>query len=289
VLRAKLAQSGHEVTVLTRQTSAAEYGNEKFTVWDGKAAGLWISSLEGADAVINLAGENIAAQRWTPSRKQEILASRVDATRAIVEAIGLVREKPSLLINASAVGYYGDAFDQELSETSPKGQGFLAETCGLWEAEARKAEMSGVRVVLARLGPVLGERGGMLSKMLPPFRYFMGAPLGTGRQWIPWVHQEDVTGAFLFMLEHGNLSGPVNVVSEFPVTMKGFCHDLAKVLRRPCWPPVPSRILKMLMGEMTDIVLLSQKVQPRRLLEAGYHFKHRELSAALAWILKAQA
>jgi uncharacterized protein (TIGR01777 family) len=285
-LRSRLLEAGHELIVLTRRAGAGENGREKFIFWDGKTSGEWVDCLDGTDAVINLAGENIAAKRWTCSRKQEILESRVNATRAIVEAIKAIRQKPSLLINASAVGYYGDDPDRELTEKSLQGEGFLAETCAQWEAEARKAETLGVRVILARLGPVLGENGGMLAKMLPPFRCFLGAPLGTGRQWIPWVHRDDVTEIFLFLLGRQDLSGPVNVVAGAPATMREFCLVLAKVLRRPCWPPVPSFFLRMLMGEMAAIVLSSQKVMPERLLKAGYRPRHRDLTAAISGILK---
>jgi uncharacterized protein len=284
-LREKLALAGHEVIVLTRQGRAQATGREKFVVWNGRGSGDWTSCLDGADAVINLAGENIAAKRWTPFRKQEILSSRVDATRAIVNAIELSPKKPAVLINVSAVGYYGDAAGRELTEASEKGAGFLAETCGAWEAEALRAERSGVRVVLARLGPVLGEKGGMLSKMLPPFRAFLGAPLGTGRQWIPWVHREDVTGAFLFTLEHQGISGPVNVTAPAPATMTGFCKALARALHRPLWFPVSSFLLKGCMGEMAMIVLSSQKAVPEKLLQAGYRFGHPDLAEAFASIL----
>ena len=282
----KLLSAGHEVIVLTRQSASGKTGREKFVAWDGRTVGAWGECLDGSNAVINLSGENIASKRWTAFQKQKILGSRVEATRAIVNAIKLVRRKPELLINVSAVGYYGDAADLELTETSAQGLGFLAKTCGLWEAEARKAEPLGVRVILARLGPVLGEKGGMLSKMLPPFQLFLGAPLGPGRQWIPWVHREDVTEALLFMLEKSGFSGPVNVTSQTPVTMKEFCRTLAGTLRRPCWPPVPPFFLKMLMGEMATIILASQKALPEKLLRAGYRFRYTDLSAALAAILK---
>lgn len=285
-LREKFLRAEHDLVVLTRRSMAGERGRETFGVWEGRGHGDWVAHLDGADAVINLTGENIAAKRWTQEQKQRILSSRVDATRAIVNAIGLAKQKPALLINASAVGYYGDVPDQELTEFSAKGTGFLADTCGHWETEACKAESFGVRVILARLGPVLGEKGGMLSRMLPPFWFFMGAPLGTGRQWIPWIHRDDVTEAFLFMLEHGNLSGPVNVTAPAPVTMTGFCKGLAKALHRPLWFPVPSFILKGLMGEMSAIVLSSQKALPQKLLEAGYRFGYPGLEESLQVILK---
>jgi len=285
-LREKFFSAGHEVTVLTRQNGGGEIKGGEFVSWDAKDPGDWISCLDGADAVINLVGENIATKRWTQAQKQKILLSRVNATRAIVNAIGFVRQKPALLINVSATGYYGDASDLELTEASAQGAGFLAETCGRWEAEACKAEELGVRVVLARLGLVLGEKGGMLSKMLPPFRLSIGAPLGSGKQWISWVHQEDVTGAFLFILQHGELSGPVNVTAPAPVTMTEFCSMLARVLHRPSWFPIPPFLLKMFMGEMAMIVLSSQRALPQKLLEAGYQFAHPDLAEAFESILK---
>lgn len=285
-LRKKLLSAGHEVIVLTRKSGAQGVDREKFVIWDGKTPGDWTANLEDADAVINLAGENIAAKRWTSARKQELLSSRVDATRAIVCAIEQTRKRPAVLINVSAVGYYGDVPEKELTETDSRGSGFLAEVCEKWEAEARRAEELGVRVVLARLGPVLGERGGMLSKMLPPFRFFIGGSLGAGKQWIPWVHQEDIIGAFLFMLEHEDISGPVNVAAPVPVIMKNFCSVLGNVLHRPAWFSAPGFILKMFLGEMSAIILSSQKAVPHKLLQAGYPFRHSELSEALRAILK---
>ena len=285
-LRRELLSAGHELVVLTRQAQAGEAERETLVAWDGKTAGVWAAHLEGADAVINLAGENIAAKGWTAERKEVLLSSRVNATRAIVTAIGQVRAKPSVLINVSAVGYYGDTADEVLTETSVRGQGFLAETCELWESEARKAEPFGVRVILARLGPVLGEQGGMLSKMIPPFRFFVGAPLGSGRQWIPWVHRDDVIGAFLFMLGCREFSGPVNITAPFPVTMKDLSRALAGVLHRPCWFPAPGCLLRMVLGEMSSIILSSQKALPQKLLKAEYRFRYEHLSAALAAIFR---
>ena len=285
-LREKLLSASHEVTVLTRSPRAATTVREKFVAWDGKTLGGWAACLDGADAVINLAGENIAAARWTAARKRAIVSSRVDATRAIVNAIQSARRKPAVLINASAVGYYGDVPDGFLTDASSRGKGFLAETCEQWEAEAGKAVHFGTRVVLARLGPVLGEKGGMLSRMVLPFRCFLGAPLGTGRQWIPWIHHEDVTGAFLFVLENVDFSGPVNFTSPAPVTMKVFCGILAKILRRPCGFPVPGFLLKLFLGEMSAMVLSSQKAFPVKLIRTGYQFRYPMLPEALGSLLE---
>jgi len=288
-LRKKLLSAGYEVIVLTRKTKTGENEHEKFVAWDGKTVGSWAACLNGADAVINLAGENIALKRWTAARKQVILSSRIDATRAIVNAIGQIKRKPAVLINASAVGYYGNVPGEELTETSSRGDGFLAEICEQWETEARKAESHGIRVVVARLGPVLGEQGGVLSRMLPPFRFFVGAPLGAGKQWVPWVHQEDVARVFLFMLERADLAGPVNVTAPVPVTMKEFCSALGKALHRPSWFPVPGFFIKILLGEMASIVLSSQRAIPRKLLQAGYEFQYPCLSMAFGAIFKKEA
>jgi uncharacterized protein (TIGR01777 family) len=280
-IRKEFLSAGHEVTVLTRSGNSAKNEREKFIVWDGKTEGDWAAHLEGAGAVINLSGENIAAKRWTAARKEVLLSSRIDATRAIVNAIGKLKDKPAVLVNASAVGYYGDHLDAELTEAAVCGNGFLAEICERWEAEARKASTYGVRVVLARFGPVLGDHGGMLAKMVLPFRFFAGAPLGSGKQWIPWVHREDAAQALCFLLEHKELSGPVNITAPVPATMKEFSRALAAALRRPLWFPVPAFLLKAFLGEMAAVVLSSQRAVPQKLLEAGYHFKYPHLSGAL--------
>jgi len=299
-----LLSSGHEVFVLTRKVSTASIKKIKSVAWDAKTQGNWAACFDGADAVVNLTGENIAGARWSEDRKKRLLSSRVDATRAVVNAMQNARNRPPVLINASAVGFYGDVPDAVLTETSARGDGFLAETCEEWEAEAHKAELFGTRVVLARLGPVLGEKGGpsgkqdkacpsspggMLSRMIFPFRFFIGAPLGTGRQWIPWIHLEDVAGIFLFMIERGDLEGAVNITSPEPVTMKTFCGALAKILRRPCGVPIPGFLLKMMLGEMSAVVLSSQKVLPEKLISAGYRFRYRDISEALGSILKKSA
>jgi hypothetical protein len=285
-LRKMLLTAGHEVIVLTREPRIAETEREKFVIWDGATAGDWVAYLEGSDAVINLTGENIAAKRWTALRKRKLLSSRVDVTRLIVTVIGQTKKKPVTLINVSAVGCYGDVAEGELFETGKRGEGFLARVCEQWEAEARKAESFGVRVVLARLGPVLGEQGGMLSKMLPPFLFFMGGPLGDGKQWISWVHLADVAGAFLFILRRKDLCGPVNITAPHPVTMEEFCSLLGGVLCRPCWFPTPSFFLRAFLGEMASIILSSQKVMPQKLLQAGYKFQYPHLSGAFRVIFK---
>lgn len=288
-LRDALIARGHQLIVLSlhsRGGVASEVRNgELFIPWDGRTAGDWARFVEGSDAVINLAGENLAAKPWTSQQKQKILFSRIHATQAIVLAIEKAQKKPRCLISASAVGYYGDTNGKEVSEESLCGRGFLAEVCERWEAEARRAEVFGVRVVLPRLAPVLERNGGMLSKMLLPFRLFLGGPLGSGCQGVPWVHREDVIQSFLFMLENPSLSGPVNVVAPGAVTMKQFCAVLGKTIHRPSWFPVPAWALRLLMGEMADMVLFSQQVIPRKLLQAGYLFRYPDLKKTLDSII----
>jgi uncharacterized protein (TIGR01777 family) len=246
--------------------------------------GPWVEKLEGADAVINLAGESIAAKRWTAAQKELIVNSRLDATKVLVDAIGRVSAKPSVLVNASAVGYYGNVESGDVTEDHAKGTGFLADTCVRWEAEANRAKTLGGRVVIIRIGIVLEKGGGALSKMIPPFQMFLGGPLGSGRQWFPWVHREDVIGAILFALQNPNLSGPVNAVSPNPVTMKEFCKALGRAMHRPSSAPVPAFMVKLLLGEMSEMLLTGQRAVPKKLQDAGYRFRYPELDNALAAI-----
>jgi hypothetical protein len=254
-------------------------------LWDGVRSGAWAGEIEDADAVINLAGEPIAAKRWSPARKQKILRSRIDPTRALVEAIHAARKKPGVLINASAVGYYGDVPDGAVSEDHPGGSGFLADTCERWEREALIAREAGVRVALMRIGIVLGEGGGALSKMLLPFRFLVGGPLGTGSQWFPWIHSDDVVGAFVHVLLTPDLDGPINTTAPEPVTMKQFCFALGNVLRRPSWVSFPAPLLRTIMGEMAVMVLSGQKAVPQKLLASGYNFRHSNVLGALEAVL----
>lgn len=289
-LRDELLVRGHQLIVLSHLSAghkASEKRNcELFVPWDGRTLGEWARFVDGAGAVINLSGENIAAKPWTPEQKQKILASRVNATRAIVQAIEKAQTRPKSLINVSAVGYYGDVPTGEVTEQAPRGQGFLAEVCERWENKARQAESFGVRVVLPRFAPVLEKNGGMLAKMLFPFRFFVGGPLGPGRQGMPWVHREDVIRAFVFMLDNPLLSGPVNVAAPDIVTMKEFCKVLGKTLHRPSWLPVPAFMLRRIMGEMADMVLFSQRVIPQKLFQAGFVFRYPDLTRALRAILQ---
>ncbi len=277
-LRKKLLEEGHEVMVLVREVQESPSDAAKYMPWDGRSPQ---TKIEAADAIINLAGENISARPWTPAQKEKILRSRIEATKALVLTIGQMKKKPSILINASAIGYYGDVPSGEVTEQSPRGRGFLAEVCEAWEAEAKKAEALGVRVVLARLGVVLGPGGGMLGKIVPPFRFFTGGPLGSGEQWISWVHIEDLIRIFLFILGSSGFSGAVNVTAPIPVPMKDFCKALGRVLKRPSWLPVPGFLLKFFLGELSEALLSGQKALPVRLRQAGYVFQYPDPGSAL--------
>ena len=287
-LRRRLLEKGHQVTLLTRNPSSVKTEGDrlKAALWDGKNSGAWTAEVDGAGAIINLAGEPIVAKRWSKKQKERILTSRLDATRAIVSAVAKATQKPKVLVNASAVGFYGDAPEGEVTESSPAGNDFLAGICKRWEEEAQRAQAHGVRVVRLRTGIVLEKGGGALQKMLLPFKLFVGGPLGSGRQWLPWVHREDVIGAILFVLENQSVSGAINMTAPTPVTMKQFCTTLGTVMDRPSWAPVPSFVLKIVLGEMSEVVLTGQKAIPKKLREAGYPFLFPKLEEALVGILR---
>lgn len=280
-LVAHLAEEGHEVVLLTRTLQQESRPGVRRVLWDGVRGGAWVGEIDGADAVINLAGEPIAAQRWSPAQKEKILRSRIDATRAVVEAIRGAVTRPRVLINASAVGYYGDVPEGEVTEERKPGSGFLAETCLHWEEEAAKAKDLGVRVAMMRTGIVLGDGGGALARMLVPFRLYVGGPLGNGAQWFPWIHRDDVVGALVHVLQTPSLDGPVNTSAPEPVTMRQFCLVLGNVLHRPSWMPVPAYLLRLVMGEMAVLVLSGQRTVPRKLLASGYKFRYHNVLQAL--------
>ncbi len=252
---------GHGVQVLSRRTG-----------WNVDAA---------SDVIVNLAGEPIAGKRWTEIQKQKIIQSRLQATQAVVEALAQSSPKPKVLINASAIGFYGPRGDEILDESAGRGEGFLAKTCGLWENEARKAEKFGARVVLLRIGIVLGKGGGALAKMLPPFRFFIGGPLGSGRQWMSWIHIEDLVRLMEYVALEEGFRGPVNATAPNPVTMKEFARALGLALHRPAFMPVPGFALKILLGEMSEMLLTGQKVLPRKAQVSGFSFNFNKLHDSL--------
>ncbi len=278
-----LLRAGHRLTLLTRDANAVRPSGVTVIRWDGKNPGSWCASVAEADAVLNFAGEPMAGRRWTRAEKRKILESRIDATRAIVSSLA-GRGRPAVLVNASAVGFYGSVPEGSVTEEHAAGSGFVAEVCQQWE-EAARAAPPAVRVVILRMGVVLGRGGGALQKMIAPFRFFAGGTLGTGKQWLSWVHVDDVAGAVLFALNSGTLHGPVNVTAPKPVTMKSFALSLGKILRRPSWTRVPGPVLRLIAGETAGMLLTGQCVVPARLLAVGYRFRFPDLEHALRDII----
>jgi uncharacterized protein len=282
-----LALAGHTVCRLVRPESKSEGGpKDGFAVtWNPKTGELGGAGV-GPDAVVNLAGASIAEGRWSAERKELLRTSRIETTRALVQALAKMNVRPSVMVSASAIGVYGDRGDETLTETSKAGTGFLAELSQEWEAEALKAEALGIRVVVARIGIVLAREGGALKKMLPPFKLGAGGRLGNGKQWMSWVALEEVVGILRMAIENASVRGPVNVVAPQPVRNAEFTKTLAKVLRRPALFPAPAFALRLALGEMADALLLSsQRVVPGALEKVGYKFRQAELGPALASIL----
>jgi uncharacterized protein (TIGR01777 family) len=274
---------GHNVLRLVRRTPQA--ADE--IAWDPAAGTLAPGALEAVDAVVNLAGENVAAGRWTAARKEALLRSRVDATRTLVAAMAKMTRKPSVFVSASANGFYGDRGDEMLTETSSIGRGFLPEVCLAWETHAEGAAKRGIRTVLARFGVILAADGGALGKMLPLFRASLGGRLGNGRQWMSWITLEDVVGVIEHALRDGRCSGPINVVAPNAVTNTEFTHTLGRVLGRPAILPAPAWGLRLAFGQMADDALLaSTRALPKRLAETGYVFRHPVLEPALRAVLQ---
>lgn len=255
----------------------------ELVTWTPEAPGDWQATIDGADAVINLAGANIGDGRWTPERMDAIRSSRVRSTELLAEAIASAKKKPKVFVSGSACGYYGiDTGDRVRTEESPPGHDFLAEVCKDWEGAAEPARRAGVRVVQPRLGIVLGRGGGVLARMVPVFRAFLGGPVGHGTQYVSWVHMRDVVHAFEAMIDRDDLSGPCNVTAPEPVTMNAFAETLAEVMRRPALFRVPDFAVKLAMGQMSEVVLTGPRAIPRRLVDAGYAFVFPELASALA-------
>jgi uncharacterized protein (TIGR01777 family) len=275
----------YEVIALSRDASRAakSIGDwAKAVEWDGRTTGSWLQQANGAFAIINLAGENIASGRWNESRKAGILHSRLDSTRAVIEAIKQMDKKPNVVIQASAIGFYGPRQDEQIDEDSPSGKGFLASVCQRIESSTEEIEALGVRCVVIRTGVVLGRDGGAFEKLVKPFRFFLGGHVGSGRQWFSWIHLEDEVAAIKFLMENEDLKGAFNLTAPEPVTMKEFCKILGKVLHRPAWMKVPAFAAKLAFGEMANEMLLSgQKVLPKRLLNTNFNFKYTDVKQAL--------
>lgn len=254
--------------------------------WDPAAGELAPAALAEVDAVINLAGENLAAGRWTAARREAILRSRVDTTRTLVAAMGRTERRPAVFINASATGIYGDRGDDELTEASAPGSGFLADVCRAWEEPLAEVAQLGIRTIALRLGVVLTPQGGALAKMLPAFRAGVGGRLGHGRQWMSWITLDDLLGVIGHGLTHPACAGPVNAVAPQSVTNAVFTAALGRVLRRPTVLPVPAFVLRLLFGQMADEALLSStRAVPKTLLDTGFKFRQGEIEPALRQLL----
>jgi uncharacterized protein (TIGR01777 family) len=284
-----LRQRGDTVLVLSRRAKAIEGLNCELIHGDPTQPGDWQDRAAECDAIINLAGENIVGKRWNDEVRRTLQESRVKATENCVQ--GITRQprradgSPKILVNASAIGYYGPHGDEELDENSPPGNDFLASVCVDWEKAALPAKDAGVRVVLSRIGVVLADDGGPLAKMLLPFKFGLGGPMGSGKQWFSWIHRDDVIGLITMALDNPNASGPMNATAPQPVTNKNFGKALGRALGRPAFMPTPGFMLKLVMGDGAEIVLTGQKVLPKRAQEWGYSFRFPNLDGALADIL----
>ncbi|MFQ5667793.1 MAG: TIGR01777 family oxidoreductase [Candidatus Binatia bacterium] len=276
-----LSERGHEVVAVSRDAGAAHArlgSSARVVEWTDR----WQTAVNEADAIVNLAGEPVAGGRWTPARKERIRASRVETTRSVVAAIERVQHRPAVLVNASAVGYYGPRGDEAVTEDTPAGNDFLARVCVAWEEAARRAASLGTRVVRLRLGVVLGKRGGALQRMRTPFKLFVGGPLGSGTQWVPWIHCDDVTGLIQLALDNPGACGAINATAPNPCTMRTFCETLGKALRRPSWLPLPASVLRLALGEMAQMFLTGQRALPAAAERLGYRFRYATLEQALA-------
>lgn len=282
----RLLQEGHEVTILVRPV-----GEEKAVVTgacplrgDPTQRGPWQEEVRKFNVIINLAGASIFS-RWTEEQKQAIRESRISTTRNIVDAMQTSGSNGFTLFSTSAVGYYGFHGDEDLTEDSPPGTDFLATVAVEWEDETQRAREKGARVIITRFGIVLGRGGGALGQMIPIFRKFIGGPIGSGSQWFSWIHMKDLTEAFIFLLNHPEISGPVNVCSPMPVRNRNLAQALGRVLHRPSFMPAPGFMIKLVLGEFGSVILQGQKVLPRRLLESGFVFEYPEIGKALESVI----
>jgi len=287
-----LREAGHEMTVLTRrpEEAARELGSgTRAVAWDGRTvAPGWAGEIRQADAVVNLSGANIGTRRWTQARKRELLASRVDSTRAIVGAIAEADagQRPKVLVTASGIDYYGDRDDEQpLCEDAPAGSSFLARLCVEWEAAAREAEPLGVRVASVRTALAMGKGAFAVTMLLLPFRLLAGGPLGSGRQWFTWIHLDDLIGLYCLAIEDDRVRGPLNAVAPDVRREREVAAAIGRVLHRPSWLPVPGFMLRLVLGERADLLLHGRRAAPCRAQELGYSFRYPHLEEALATVV----
>lgn len=289
-LVAALARDGHDLTILTRRQvlePAGRHSGVRLVTWNPSVAeATWADTVHGADVVINLAGDSIAEGRWTAAKKQRILQSRLDATRSLVAAISGAASPPGLFLSGSAVGFYGPRGGETVTESDEAGRDFLASVCVQWEQDAVRAASSRTRVICLRTGLVLDTKGGALPKMLWPFRLGVGGPLGSGRQYMPWIHRRDWVDLVTFLLSESSATGAVNATAPAPVTNAVFTRTLGRVLHRPAILPAPAFALRLVLGEMADALLLTgQRVVPAAAQRLGFRFTHTELESALGELL----
>jgi hypothetical protein len=286
-LTQKLAQEGHEVTVLTRRLKDQSEGGKGISYAEGDPTqkGAWQEKIAGQDVVINLAGASIF-RRWSDAAKKLIWDSRIETTKNLIDALLPRKGKETHLFSTSAVGYYGFHQDEVLDEASPSGEGYLADLSKEWETAALKAKDYGVQVTLMRFGIVLGKRGGALQQMITPFKWWMGSPLGSGKQWFSWIHEQDLVDIFLFLINKKEISGAVNCTAPNPVTNRDLTKTLGEVLGKPTFMPgVPGFVMSLVLGEFGSVLLKGQRVVPKKLLDAGFRFSFPDLRSALKDLL----
>jgi uncharacterized protein (TIGR01777 family) len=283
----QLSDLGHSIIVLSRRTEPPHglKENVRLVHWRGPEEDIPDEAFDQIDAVINLAGESIGSGRWSVARKNRIFDSRILTTRHLAAKIAAMTAKPRLFISGSAVGYYGPHGDEEITEASPPGSDFLAVVCSHWEEEAKTVVRHGVRLALLRTGVVLGPGGGALPRMMLPFELFVGGPVGSGRQVLSWIHRDDLVGLIRFVLDNDHVSGPINATAPGPVTNRQFARVLGRVMGRPAFLPTPGFLLRLALGEMSELVLAGQRVVPKRALEYKFAFQYPELEGALRNVL----
>lgn len=289
-LATDLARDGNEIIILGRRPERV-IGlprNVRAEKWDGRTTEGWHSLANGADAIVNLAGEDISSKRWSDERKLAIRQSRLNASQAVVQAVKAAVNKPAVVIQASGIGYYGPCGNEEITEETPPGHDFLAKLATDWEASTASLEALGVRRVVIRTGVVLSIAGGAFPRMLLPFKFFVGGRLGNGRQWFPWIHIADEVGAIRFLIENKTARGPFNLTAPVPLNNAGFSRLLGKQLHRPSLIPTPAFALQLVFGEMATILLDGQRALPKRLLQLGYTFRFPEADMALRDLLEVQ-
>ncbi|MDB9310084.1 TIGR01777 family oxidoreductase [Aphanizomenon sp. CS-733/32] len=287
----RLHTEGHRILVLTRNPTFAQkvfpspaFPNLEIIAYTPTVSGTWQDAIAGCKGVVNLAGEPIAEGRWTPERKQEILNTRKLGTQKIVEAIAKANPRPSILVNTSAIGYYGTSETASFNEDSASGNDFLSQVCREWEQEATKVKDTSVRLVILRFGIVLGN-GGALGKMITPFKLFAGGPIGSGQQWFSWIHLDDIVGLIIQSLTKSTMEGVYNATAPQPVRMNDLSTTMGNVMNRPSWLPVPGFAIEAILGDGAKVVLEGQKVLPKRTLESGFEYQYPNLQSALTQIL----